>query len=358
MKDFYQILGVSRTASQDEIKKAFRTLAHQHHPDKEGGDDAKFKEVNEAYQTLSNTDKRRHYDQFGQAPNPGSGGQHQRGGNPFGGGFGQGGVHVDFEDLGDLGDVFNSFFGGGGRGGHSRRQTRGADVEIELMLEFSEAIFGVEKKVIVKKRVACSHCSGQGSEPGSNITTCQTCQGQGRILQVQQTMFGNFQSEAICPNCRGEGRKADKPCGQCRGQGVNSGSEEIKITVPAGVDHGQSLRLTGKGEPLRGGTTGDLYVRVKVRPSLQFKREGQTIRSTQHISIKQAIIGDQIMVDTVDGPVKLTIPAGTQSQAEFKIKGKGIVEVNGRGRGDQIVTIVVDIPRSISKTQRQALDSF
>lgn len=352
MKDFYQILGVSRTASQDEIKKAFRTLAHQHHPDKEGGNDAKFKEINEAYQTLSNADKRRHYNQFGQAPNAGGAG---RGGNPFGGGFQSGGFNVNFEDLGDLGDVFGSFFGGQARGG---RQARGADLESELTIEFTEAVFGVEKAINIHKKTACAKCSGSGAEPGSKTSTCNTCKGQGRIMQIQQTVFGNFQNQTICPDCRGEGSKVEQVCSQCRGQGVSAGSEQIKVKVPAGIDDGQSLKLSGRGDAFKKGPSGDLYIHIRIKKSKSFEREGTTIRSTEHINIKQAMLGAEIMVETVDGQVKLQIPAGTQSHSEFKLRDKGVVQLGGSRRGDQIVKIIVDIPRSLSRGQKQALENF
>lgn len=362
-KDYYDILGVSKSASQDDIKKAFRKLAHEHHPDKGNGNADKFKEINEAYQTLGNEGKRKQYDQFGQSF--GHGGANgfnyqdfarQQGGNPFGqGGFSQGGVNFDFGDLGDLGDIFGSFFGGGG----SRKQsTRGRDIEMEMTIDFEEAVFGTEKNIDLAKKIVCDRCGGNGAEPGSKVNTCKTCGGRGRVSKIQQTIFGNFQAESVCPDCHGEGQSYEKKCSQCHGSGTVSGSEKIKIKVPAGIVAGQSIKLTSKGEAGPQGHNGDLYIRVKIHASREFKREGDEILTEEHISVKQAILGDKIEVETVDGPVRLKIPEGTQSHSKFRIREKGVPHLNRRGRGDHIVEIIVDIPRGLSRAKAKQLEDL
>ena len=367
-KNYYEVLGVKKDASQDEIKKAFRKLAHEHHPDKNGGNGDKFKEANEAYQTLGNEQKRRQYDQFGSAFSGGGGFNYQdfarasaRGGqengNPFGsaqGGFGnfsQGNVNFDFGDLGDLGDIFGSFFsaqGGSAFGGSGSRnsQQRGADIETRLDIDFKEAVFGVEKNLELSKRVICRHCQGQGAEPGSKINNCKTCGGRGRVSSVQQTILGTFQTQSICPACHGEGKTYEKKCSHCSGSGVEYGTEKIKVKIPAGIEDGQQLRLSQKGEPNPKGSAGDLYINIRVRPSVDFRREGDDIKSDYHISFSQAVLGDKVEIKTVDGLVNLKIPAGTQSQTEFKLGGKGAPHLRSRGRGDHLVKIIVDIPNN------------
>lgn len=363
-KDYYQILGVKKDATQDEIKKAFRKLAHEHHPDKGNGNGDKFKEINEAYQTIGNAKKRQQYDQFGSSfpGGQGPGGfsyedfARSQGNNPFGqGGVNQGNVHFDFGDMGDLGDIFGSFFGGGqGRS----RSARGSDVQIELDIDFEEAVFGISKTLDLAKRILCDHCSGNGAEPGSKINTCKICGGSGQIAKTQQTVLGSFQTQSVCPDCRGEGKQFDKKCSQCSGQGIVHGSEKIKVKIPAGIESGQSIKLPGKGEPATKGISGDLYINIRVKPSKKFKREGINILSDHHLSLKQVILGDKIQVETVDGPVNLKIPAGTQSHIQFKLRDKGVPNLRGRGRGDHLVTVIVDIPRNISRKQKKAIEEL
>ncbi len=359
-KDYYEILGITKDASQEDVKKAFRKLAHEHHPDKGNGNADKFKEISEAYQTLSKPEKRKQYDQFGQSFNGASGGAggfnyqdfaraNQGGGNPFGGG------NVNF-DFGDMGDIFGSFFGGGGNG--QSRSSKGSDVQIELSIDFEDSVFGVEKEIDLQKRVLCDHCSGNGAEPGAKIESCKTCGGTGRVNKVQQTILGNFQTQSTCSDCHGEGQKADKKCSKCDGAGIRHGSEKIKVKIPAGISNDQSIRLTGKGEPAKGGVSGDLYVHVQVKSSRKFKRDGNNIISDYHISIKQAILGDKIDIETVDGPVKLKIPEGTQSHTNFRLSGKGVPHLQSRGRGDHLVTVIVDIPKGISRGKRKSLDEL
>lgn len=367
-KDYYDVLGISKNATQEEIKKAFRKLAHEHHPDKSNGNADKFKEINEAYQTIGNEQKRKQYDQFGSSFGQGGAGgfnyqdfARSQGGNPFGqgrGGFSQGGAHFDFGDLGDmgdLGDLFGSFFGGA----QTRTKVRrGDDVEIDLAIDFEEAVFGVEKTIVVQKKILCDRCSGNGAEPGSQVTNCKTCGGTGRVNRVQQTIFGNIQTQSVCPECHGDGKKFDKKCTKCHGNGVTYGSEEIKVKIPAGIEDGQSIKLSGRGEPSPKGEAGDLYIQIKVRHSRIFNREGNDILSQHHISIKQAILGDKIDVETVDGPVKLKIPEGTQSHTKFKLHDKGVPYLRSHGRGDHVVEVIVDIPKSINKKQKTLIDEL
>jgi molecular chaperone DnaJ len=357
-KDYYQILGVDKNASQEEIKKAFRKLAHEHHPDKKSGNADKFKEINEAYQSLGNEQKRKQYDQFGSAgPGFGSGGF--SGGNPFGGqgfgGYNQGNANFDFGDIGDLGDIFGSFFGGGRPSGKSKR---GSDLEIEMTIDFEEAVFGVNKTIDLSKKINCETCGGTGAEPGSKISSCSTCHGSGRVTRMQQTILGNFQTQTICPDCHGEGKKAEKSCHKCRGEGTVHGSEKIEIKIPAGIDEGQRIRLSGKGGAVGSGVPGDLYINIRIRPNKKFVRKGIEIHSSIEISFKQAVLGDKIMIETVDGPVALRIPEGTQSHTKFKLKDKGVSVLNGYGRGDHIVEVKVNVPKGLNRSQRKILEQL
>ena len=362
-KNYYDVLGVSKSAGQEEIKKAFRQLAHEHHPDKSGGNADKFKEINEAYQVLGNEDKRRQYDQFFTTGNAGgfSYSDFARGGNPFGG-FASGGAgqefHFDFGDLGDLGDLFGGMGGFFGGQSSKRRSRRGADLEIEITIDFEEAVFGVEKIIDLSKQVICQNCGGTGAEPGSKISDCRTCHGRGHITRSQQTILGAFATQAVCPDCHGEGKTIEKKCGQCRGAGIASGQEKIKVKIPAGISNSQSIKLSGQGEPSPKGAPGDLYLTVKVRASQHFKREKDDIFSQVDISINQAFMGDKIMVETVDGPVALKIPAGTQSHTQFRLRDKGLPHLQGRGRGDHLVTIIVKIPHSLSRQQKKLLEEL
>jgi len=364
-KDYYQILGVNRNASQEDIKKAFRKLAHEYHPDKKTGNAEKFKEINEAYQILGNEQKRKQYDQFGSAGSSFNSGGFS-GSNPFssqgfnGNNF-QGNINFDFGDIEDWSDIFggsdifSSFFGGSR---NSNRTKRGNDLEIEISIDFEEAIFGTKKEIELSKKILCPVCKGNGAEPGSKISTCNTCHGSGRITRIQQTILGNFQTQTICPDCHGEGKKAEKQCHKCRGTGSIYGSERIEINIPAGIDDGQRIKLNSKGEAITGGIHGDLYVNIKVRPNKKFVRRGFDIFSTIQISIKQAILGDKIMIETIDGPVALKIPEGTQSGTQFKLRNKGVRILNGYGRGDHIVEVKVNIPKGLNRHQRKLIEQL
>jgi molecular chaperone DnaJ len=353
-RDYYEVLGIEKSASADEIKKAFRRLAVQHHPDKEGGDETKFKELNEAYEILKDTSKRQRYDQFGHAGVGGNGGG---GGNPYEGfqGFGGQGQNVNF-DFGDgLGDLFGSFFGGG-QG--QQRQTRGQDVAVELTLSFEEAVFGTEKEFKVSINDTCSHCKGTTAEPGHELKQCHQCKGSGQVNRVMNTVFGQIQQAAVCPTCNGRGQVPEKVCTVCHGKGTEHRREAVKLKVPAGVDDGATIRLSGRGEAVAHGQKGDLYVNLRVKPHKKFTREGDLILSDEHIGIVEAALGTEVEVETVDGPLTMRIPAGTQSGTDFKLSAHGVPHLRGNGRGAHIVTVHVDIPTKLSKKQRELLEEF
>jgi molecular chaperone DnaJ len=356
-RDYYEILGVGKTASADEIKKAFRKLAVKHHPDKEGGDEAKFKEAAEAYEVLSNTEKRQRYDQFGHAGVNGGGAP--GGGAGFGGfdfGGGAGGFSFDISDLG-LDDILGNFFGGG-FGGGGKRKSRGADLQTVITLAFEEAIFGVEKKLDITTDLACEHCKGKRSEPGHKLKKCETCSGKGHTTRTFSTPFGQINQDEVCASCKGEGEIPEVPCSVCSGKGKTRQSEEVKVDIPQGVDDGAALRVSGKGAMGEDGTRGDLYVEIRVKPHKKFTREGNLILSSEEIDMVDAAIGTEIEVDTVDGKLKMRVPAGTQSGNDFKLSGKGVPYVRGSGRGDHIVTIRVKTPTNLSKRQKELLEEF
>lgn len=356
-KDYYNILGVNKDANQDEIKKAFRKKAHEYHPDKATGNEEKFKEINEAYQVLGNEQKRTQYDQFGSDfMNGGAGG----GFNGFGG-FSGGGVHVDMDDLGDIFGGIGDIFGfGGSRGGSTKsRARRGTDIQTILTISFGEAVFGTEKEVTLHKKVKCDHCNGNLAEPGSKITTCSTCNGSGRVTKVQRTILGNMQVQTTCSDCGGEGKTYEKKCRKCSGTGIIMDTVKLSVKIPAGIDDGESIRLSGQGEAGEmGGPAGDLYIRMNVRDDSRFERDGYDVRSEKEISFAQAVLGDKIDIETVEGMVSLKIPAGTQSGTIFKLRNKGINSLRGRGKGDHLVTIKVKIPTKISRQQKQLIEEL
>lgn len=359
-RDYYEILGVGKEASDDEIKKAFRKAAVKHHPDKEGGDEAKFKEVNEAYEVLKDKQKRQRYDQFGHAGVGGSSGGGYSGGNPFEGFGGFGGaqgqnVHFDFGD-GGLGDLFGSFFGGGTQG--QRGPQRGRDVEVSMTLTFEEAVFGTEEKISLSMDDVCAHCKGGGAEPGYELKTCDTCKGSGQQIRVMNTIFGPIQQAATCQTCRGKGKIPEKACTVCGGNGIVRGKRDIKVKIPAGVDDGATIRLNGQGEATASGSKGDLYIHLRVKPHKKFTREGDLILSEEHIGIVEASLGTEIEVETVDGKVRMKVPAGTQSGTDFKLSGHGVPHLKHDTRGAHIVSIVVDTPTKLNKKQKELLEEF
>jgi molecular chaperone DnaJ len=354
-RDYYEILGIGKDASPDEIKKAYRKLAVKHHPDKEGGDEAKFKEASEAYEVLKDETKRQRYDQFGHAGVGGDAGG--PGGNPFGGAggfdFNGGGFNFDFGGF-DMGDIFGNFFGGG----QSRGPRKGRDLETQLNLSFEEAVFGTERKIVIPKKVACYHCQGTMREPGTEMKACDTCKGHGQVNQAINTPFGVIQNVQTCPTCKGSGKVPETPCSVCHGQGVLDGEEEVNIKIPAGVDDGMTIRLQGKGEAAADSESGDLYVVLNVSPHKKFTREGDLILSSEHIDMVSAALGTEIEVDTVDGKLKVKIPAGIQSGTDIKLSGHGVPHVRGGSRGAHIVRILVDTPTKLSKKQKELLEEF
>ncbi len=357
-RDYYEVLGVSKDASADEIKKAFRKAAVKHHPDKEGGDETKFKEINEAYEVLKDAQKRQRYDQFGHAGVGGNGGGAGYGGNPFEGfsGFGGQNVHFDFGD-GGLGDIFGQFFGGGA-GQQQRGPKRGRDVETSITLTFEQAIFGVEHELHLDMDDECTHCHGTTVEPGYSMKTCPTCQGAGQQQRVMNTIFGPIQQAVTCETCHGAGKVPEKVCTVCHGKGTERKRQDLTVKVPAGIDDGATIRLGERGEAIGGGTRGDLYVHVRVKAHKKFTREGDIILSDEHISMVDAALGTEIDVETVDGTVRMKVPAGTQSGTDFKLSGHGVPHLRGSARGPHIVSVVVDTPTKLTKKQRELLEQF
>jgi len=354
--NYYDILGVSKSASQDDIKKAFRKKAHEFHPDKGNGNADKFKEVNEAYQVLSDQQKRQQYDQYGQTfdqaqRNGGGFGGFQ--GNPFGGdfsGFGQG-AGVDF----DLGDIFGDLFGGQRQ--QDSRRTRGIDLEMGLTINFEEAVFGIEKEITLEKQDTCKTCGGDGAEPGTKVVTCPKCHGQGQIRTTRRTIFGNIASSVSCDRCNGMGKVPENPCHTCKGNGVIRQEKTLSVKIPAGIDNGQRIRVSGEGEAgYRGSQPGDLYLAIKVAPHKDFIRDGFNLHKDLPISFTQAALGAKPLVKTLDGDIELKIPSGTQAGTMFRIKDKGVPNINNpKHRGDLIITARVIIPKKLSKKEKELL---
>ena len=341
-RDYYEVLGLSRNASEDEIKKAYRKLAREYHPDVNPGNDeaeAKFKEVSEAYEVLKDTQTRARYDQFGHA-----GTQNGGFGGPGGG----------FEDI------FDMFFGGGFAGQRARGgPQRGADLRLDLEITLEEAAFGAEKEVELPKLQTCSECEGTGSAPGTFPSSCKVCQGSGQVRVTQKTMLGHFQTIKACNNCNGTGKVIETPCDGCYGQGRVKTNKKIAITIPAGVDTGARLRVAGEGESgTGGGPEGDLYVFIHVKPHEIFERNGDDIWCDYSISVVQAMLGDEIKVPTLDGDVKFKIPEGTQNGTPFRLKNKGVEKLRGYGRGDQHVRINVTVPTNLNEKQRALIKEF
>ncbi|WP_181350611.1 molecular chaperone DnaJ [Thalassobacillus sp. CUG 92003] len=345
-RDYYEVLGVSKDASKDEIKKAYRKLARQYHPDVSEEEDAaeKFKEAKEAYETLSDQQKRSQYDQFGhEGPNMGQG---------FGG-FGGG------QDFGGFGDIFDMFFGGGGRSRDPNAPRRGADLQYKMTLNFEDSIFGKETDVEIPKEEECDTCDGSGAKPGTSPETCPHCEGAGQINQEQNTPFGRVVNRRVCHHCQGSGQIVKDKCNTCGGDGRVTTRKEIHVSIPAGIDEGQQIRIPGQGEAgVNGGPAGDLYVVIQVKPHEFYQREGDHIFCEMPLTFTQAALGDEIEVPTVHGTVKLKIPEGTQNGKTFRLKDKGAPNVHGRGQGDQHVKIRVVTPQKLTDRQRELLREF
>ena len=353
-RDYYEVLGVKKGASEDELKKAYRKLAKENHPDLHPGDkecEARFKEINEAYEVLSDPDKREKYDQFGHAafdPSQGFGG----------GGFG------GFEGFGGFGDIFSDIFGGGfgfgGGGGRNPNAPRkGDNLRATVNIKFEEAAFGVKKDVFVAKIEQCPDCKGTGCAEGTTAEICPDCKGSGTVMSTKRTPFGMVQSSEQCPKCKGRGKIIHSPCKTCRGIGSVRLQHKVTVSVPAGIDDGQTISLRGQGNAgLNGGPAGDLLITVLVQPHARFERDGASILLEQEVSFAQAALGAEIEVPTLDGKVKLNIPEGTQTGTTFRLKGKGVPFLRNGGRGDQFVTVKVTVPRGMSSAQKDALRKY
>ena len=363
-RDYYEVLGVNKNATDDEIKKAYRKLAKKYHPDanpdnKEAAE-AKFKEVSEAYENLSDPQKRKMYDQFGHGGPQGFGGQ--------GGPFGQGGYYSysssgfdGFSDFGDLGDIFSSFFGGGfgGRNSQNRRNgpSKGADLNVRMEITFEQAFSGVEKEIVITRDEECTHCHGTGAKPGTSPIKCPTCHGTGQVTQVQNTILGQMQTTRTCSACHGTGEIINEPCEYCHGKGTVRKQPKIKVKIPAGIDDNQTVVLRGEGEPgKKGGAKGDLYITVKVKKHSVFTRKGNNVLCEIPITITQASLGAELEIPMVDGSKeKYKIPEGTQTGSKFNIRNRGFRSINSNSIGDFIFTVIVQTPKRLSKEQRDLL---
>ncbi len=353
MKDYYNILGVPKEASEDEIKRAFRKLAQKYHPDKKGGDEAKFKEASEAYAVLSDKKRRSAYDMGGQPF--GAGGTAQGGGfngfdfsqfsNGFGG-FSQGGQEFD------MGDIFGEFFGGGGA-----RARRGRDISIDIELSFHESVFGAERRVLISKIAVCEICNGTGADKGAKSVTCTTCNGKGDIRETRNTFFGAFTSARTCPKCRGRGTVPERPCHRCHGEGIAKREEEIVISVPSGVEDGEMVRMPGRGEATIGGGSGDLYVKLHVKPDPLFVREGNNLVTVFKIKLSDALLGGSYTIKTLDGDEAISIPIGTTHGEVLRVRGRGVPF--GRGsRGDMMVRLEIDFPKKLTREARDLVEKL
>ena len=355
-RDYYEVLGVDKSASEDEIKRAYKKMARKYHPDlnpdnKEA--EEKFKEVNEAYEVLSDSDKKARYDQFGFA-----GVDSNYGAGAGGGAYGAGGF-----DFGDLGDIFGSFFGGG-FGGAQRRSNpnapqRGESIRLSVTISFEEAAFGCEKEVSVDRYETCAVCHGSGCADGTSPEVCPDCHGSGQVQVRRQTPMGVFATTSPCGRCGGKGRIIKTPCTACRGSGLERKRRTIQAKIPAGIDNGQTISIRGQGHAGKnGGPSGDLLITITVRPHELFRREGTSVLCEAPITFAQAVLGAELEIPTIDGKVKYDLPEGTQSGTTFRLKGKGIPELNGRGRGDQYVTVYIETPRNLNREQKEALKKF
>lgn len=349
-RDYYEVLGVDKGADDAAIKKAYRGLAKKYHPDMNPGDkeaEAKFKEASEAYAVLSDPEKRKQYDQFGHAA--------------FEGGAGGGGFDFNFSDMGDIfGDIFGDFFGGGRSRRASNGPMQGQNIRTRIAIDFEEAVFGCEKEIDVSIKDECSSCHGTGAKAGTSPVTCSKCGGKGQVMYTQQSLFGAMRSVQTCPDCNGTGKMIKDKCPDCHGTGYISNRKKIQVSVPAGIDDGQSIRIRGKGEPgVNGGPRGDLLVEVSVRRHPIFQRDGYNLYSTAPISFAQAALGGDVRISTIDGDVLFNVKAGTQTDTKIRLRGKGVPSLRNKSmRGDQYVTLVVQVPEKLTTAQREALLAF
>jgi len=359
MKDYYEVLGVAKGASQDEIKKAYYKLAHKHHPDK-GGEEKKFKEINEAYQVLSNSEKRAQYDRFGSTFENGQAGAGQ---GDFQWAWGQPGganVEFDFGDFGDIGEMMEEMFGFGGGQRRKKDLKRGKDIEVDVEVSLEDILYGKEREINLLKYNSCVRCQGTGAEPGSKVKECFSCRGTGQVQQIRKTFLGSFTQYATCPECGGEGYKAEKNCNVCKGEGRIKSEEKIRIFIPSGVDNNQVIKIEGKGEAgKKGGKDGDLYVRIFIKQNNVFKRKGDDLYTSLPISFSQVTLGEDVEIQLLGGEkILLKVSAGTDSGKVLKISGKGIPHFTGYGKGDLYVELVVKTPKKLTKEQKDLLEKL
>lgn len=359
MANYYDRLGVAKDASEDEIKKAFRKLAHKYHPDKGGGDEKKFKEINEAYQVLSSKEKRRQYDHTGQTFSGNAGRSNPNQGQGFGG-FdfsGQGGAPgFDFSGTG-FEDIFSDMFGGGGR---SRSHGRsGADIQVDVEISFEEMVKGVKKEIRLRKLSACDTCHATGGKPGTKENKCSECQGAGQVRRVSHTIFGAFEQAVICERCHGRGKVYAEKCPTCKGTTRVHKEESVSIDIPAGIDDKQTLSLRGGGASGEdGGTPGDLFINVRIRPHPSLKRQGDDIVSRLEITFAEAALGEKLTIETIEGDMTMKIPAGTQPGEVFRVRGKGVPHLGQYGRGDQLVTVFLRVPKKLSRDEKELIEKL
>lgn len=350
-KDYYEILGVEKNSSQEDIKRAYRKLAHQHHPDKKGGDEKKFKEINEAYQILGDDKKRSQYDQFGQTFNGNAGGGAY--GSP--GGFDFSGFAEGFDGV-DLGDIFGDFLGGFG-GGRSRqsRARRGSDIAINLEISFEESVFGVKRSVVIDRTVLCENCGGKGAEPDSTIKKCETCRGTGTVRETRRSLFGSFSTLAECSICKGRGEVSEKPCKVCRGMGAGKKRTTIEIDIPPGIRDTEAIKYTGKGEEMPGGFAGDLYVKIRVHPHSVFRREGNDLLMELNLPLSKMILGCEENIETLDGKIQVKVPELSKSGDFLRLRGKGVASPRNRSRGDLLIRLYPKLPKKLSSQAKKLL---
>ncbi|MCK6462894.1 MAG: molecular chaperone DnaJ [Candidatus Pacebacteria bacterium] len=358
MKDYYELLGVSRNASKEDIKKAYRKLAHKYHPDnKTSGDEKKFKEVSEAYQILQDDQKRADYDTYGRTFDGGAGGYGFGGqGFDFGGFSGMGGRDFGF----DFGDIFESFFGGQ-TGARRARTKRGADIAVDMEISFEEAVFGAERKIVLAKTSVCASCKGSGAEEGYDLEKCQACQGAGRVHESRRTIFGNISSMKECAKCGGRGSVPSKKCSVCGGRGVVKKSEEITVKIPAGIREGEVINMPMMGEAVSGGSPGDLYVKINVGKHPVFRRDGSNLTMDMEIRISESLLGAEKEIATLDGAISVKIPAGIDSGEILRVRGKGVPfgqSAGSRGRGDLMIRILVKTPKKISRKAKEIIEEL
>jgi molecular chaperone DnaJ len=357
-KDYYETLGVNKGASKDEIKKAFYKLAHKYHPDKKEGDEKKFKEVNEAYQVLSDDGKRSKYDQFGAGFEnmQGGNGRYQQSG--FGGfdfsGF-QNGGSADF-DFGNLNDIFSDFFTGG-MGGRRQEARRGRDISTEIQISFRDSIFGIDRKILITKTSNCAICGGKGAKAGTKMETCKKCNGQGRIHEAKRTILGTISSTKICEVCFGAGEMPKEVCEKCRGAGVLRKEEEIALNIPAGIRDGEMIRMSGLGEAIKKGTAGDLYIKINVASHPVFKREGHNLVMNLNLKLSDALLGIEYPIETLDGEIKVKIPEGVSINEILRVREKGVPVSKGK-RGDLLIKLNIKLPNKISRKAREMIEKL